>query len=102
WPKERWTGAFQSRFGKDAWLEPYTEDVLRLLAGRGCKKVFIATPGFTVDCLETIDEIGYEAREAFRHAGGEELYRCRCLNDHPAWIQGMKELVLQEGKGWID
>jgi ferrochelatase len=56
-------------------------------------------PGFTADCLATI-EIGREAREVFRHAGGELLHACPCLNDHPAWI-ALETLVLQEGQGWI-
>jgi ferrochelatase len=63
--------------------------------------VFVAMPGFTTDCLETLDEIGNEAREAFRHAGGEELIVCPCLNDHPAWIEAMRTLVLEEGQGWL-
>src|SRR5438270_772845 len=68
---------------------------------RGVRRVFVATPGFTADCLETIDEIGRESAEAFRHAGGEELCRCRCLNDHPAWIAALKEIVTAEGAGWL-
>ena len=51
--------------------------------------------------LETIDEIGYESREVFRHAGGETLHRCPCLNDHPAWIRALQTLILEEGKGWL-
>ena len=51
--------------------------------------------------LETIDEIGYEAREAFLHAGGERFHQCPCLNDHPAWIEAMRTLIIQEGHGWI-
>ena len=70
-------------------MKPYTEDKLHELARRGVQRVFVAMPGFTADCLETIDEIGYEAREAFRHAGGKELHPCPCLNDHPAWIEAM-------------
>jgi ferrochelatase len=101
WPPERWTRTFQSLFGKDLWLQPYTDRTLEDLAHSGVKRVFVAMPGFTADCLETIDEIGYETRELFRHAGGEELHRCPCLNDHPSWIHGMKELIAQEGKGWI-
>ena len=101
WPAGRWTQSFQSLFGKDAWLRPYTDDTLKLLAGRGIKRVFVATPGFTADCLETIDEIGYETRELFRHAGGESLHACRCLNDHPVWIDALRSLVLEEGKGWV-
>jgi ferrochelatase len=101
WPAGSWTQTFQSLFGRDRWLKPYTEDKLRELARRGVRRVFVATPGFTTDCLETIDEIGYEAREAFRHAGGELLHRCPCLNDHPAWVRAMQTLVTEEGHGWL-
>jgi ferrochelatase len=101
WPRERWTQSFQSLFGRDEWLKPYTEEVLRRLAANGVKRVFVATPGFTTDCLETLDEIGNEARELFLHAGGEALHQCPCLNDHPAWIEAMKTLVLEEGQGWL-
>jgi ferrochelatase len=101
WPAGSWTQTFQSLFGRDRWLRPYTEDKLKELAGRGVKRVFVAMPGFTTDCLETIDEIGYEAREAFRHAGGELLHACPCLNDHPAWVTAMQTLVREEGQGWL-
>ena len=63
------------------------------------RRVFVATPGFTADCLETIDEIGREAAETFRHAGGEELHRCPCLNDHPAWIEALRRIVTEQG--WV-
>lgn len=101
WPDGRWTQSFQSLFGRDLWLQPYTDDTLRSLPRQGIKRVFIATPGFTTDCLETIDEIGNESREVFRHAGGEMLHRCPCLNDHPAWIRAMQALILEEGQGWL-
>jgi len=101
WPDGKWTQSFQSLFGRDRWLTPYTDDVLRKLVQEGAKKVFIAMPGFTADCLETIDEIGYESREVFRHAGGEELYRCPCLNDHPAWIEAMRAMILEQAAGWL-
>jgi protoporphyrin/coproporphyrin ferrochelatase len=101
WRPGTWTQSFQSLFGRDRWLKPYTEETLKRLAQEGKKRVFIAMPGFTADCLETLDEIGYEARESFLHAGGEELHRCPCLNDHPAWIEAMRSLVVQEGQGWI-
>jgi ferrochelatase len=101
WPPGRWTLAFQSLFGKEPWLRPYTEDVLRELAMRGARRVFIATPGFTADCLETIDEVGFELREIFFQAGGTELIRCPCLNVHTKWITGMKQLILEEGQGWL-
>jgi ferrochelatase len=101
WPRDRWTQTFQSLFGRDEWLKPYTENKLKALAKEGVKDVFVATPGFTTDCLETLDEIGYEAREAFVHAGGQRLHQCPCLNSHPAWIEAMNVLVRQEGQGWI-
>jgi protoporphyrin/coproporphyrin ferrochelatase len=101
WPEGRWSQTFQSRFGREPWLEPYTEETLVGLAREGVKRVFVVTPGFTADCLETLDEIGNEAREAFRHAGGEELRLCPCLNDHPAWVEAMRALVLEEGRGWV-
>jgi len=101
WPREKWTQSYQSLFGRDEWLKPYTEETLKKLAGQGHKRVFVALPGFTTDCLETIDEIGTEANEVFRHAGGEELYVCPCLNDHPSWIAAMKALIQEEGHGWL-
>jgi protoporphyrin/coproporphyrin ferrochelatase len=101
WQPGAWTQTFQSLFGRDRWLKPYTEETLKRLALEGKKRIFIAMPGFAVDCLETIDEIGYEAREAFLHAGGEELHRCPCLNDHPEWIDAMRTLIVQEGQGWV-
>lgn len=101
WPRQRWTQSFQSLFGRDEWLKPYTDDTLQWLAKRGVRHVFVAMPGFTTDCLETIDEIGYESREVFRHAGGAELHRCPCLNDHPCWIEAMRTILVQEGQGWL-
>jgi ferrochelatase len=102
WPRQRWTQTFQSLFGREEWLKPYTETKLKELARRGVKRVAVVTPGFTADCLETLDEIGREAREAFLHAGGEALHLCPCLNDHPAWIDGLRRLVLEEARGWVD
>jgi ferrochelatase len=101
WRRGEWTQSFQSLFGRDRWLRPYTEETLVRLARAGKRRVFIAMPGFTADCLETLDEIGNEAREVFRHAGGEELYVCPCLNDHPAWIEALRTIIAQEGRGWL-
>jgi protoporphyrin/coproporphyrin ferrochelatase len=100
-PDGQWTQTYQSLFGRGEWLRPYTDDVLAELARKGVKKVFVMTPGFTADCLETIDEIGHESKENFRAAGGQELYQCACLNDHPKWIEGMKRIVEDEGRGWL-
>jgi ferrochelatase len=101
WPRVRWTQSFQSLFGRKEWLKPYTDTVLTKLARRGVRKVFVALPGFTTDCLETIDEIGHESSALFRDAGGEILHRCPCLNDHPAWIGAMRRIIMEESAGWI-
>jgi protoporphyrin/coproporphyrin ferrochelatase len=101
WTKGTFTQTFQSLFGREVWLKPYTDEVLAKLARQGTKKVFVAMPGFTADCLETLDEIGHESREAFLHAGGEALHACPCLNDHPAWIDAMNAIVREEGQGWL-
>ena len=101
WPRADWTQSFQSLFGRDRWLRPYTEEVLRDLARRGKRRVFVAMPGFTADCLETLDEVGNEARENFLHAGGEALHACPCLNDHPAWIEAMRSLIAEAAQGWL-
>ena len=101
WSRGYWTQTYQSRFGKSPWLKPYTDDVLESLAKKGVKRVYVLLPGFTADCLETIDEIGHESREVFLHAGGEKLHNGRCLNDHPRWIEAMARIVRDEAAGWL-
>lgn len=101
WKRDNWTQTYQSRFGRQEWLKPYTDDVLADLAKRGVKRVYVALPGFTADCLETIDEIGRESKEVFEKAGGEHLKSGTCLNDHPKWIEAMERIVREEGVGWI-
>lgn len=101
WPEGRWTLTFQSRFGREEWLRPYTDETLCQLARQGVRRVFVAMPGFTADCLETLDEIGNEARHLFQQAGGAELRACPCLNDHPRWIEALATLLRQEGQGWL-
>lgn len=100
--QSEWTTTYQSRFGRQVWLEPYTEETLCAWARNGVKRVLVASPGFTTDCLETIDEIGREIAESFQEAGGEQLIRCPCLNDSPLWIEAMRQLVIDESAGWLD
>ena len=95
-----YTVAFQSRFGKAKWLEPYTEPTLRALAKRGVKRVDVACPGFTGDCLETLEEIAMEGRDAFIAAGGTEFNYIPCLNDDPAWIGALGSLTEKHLAGW--
>jgi ferrochelatase len=101
WPRDFWTQTFQSRFGKDPWLKPYTDDVLEKLAKRGVKNVAVALPGFTADCLETVDEIGHESAEVFHEAGGGEFRAVPCLNEHPLWINALEAVFRHEGQGWL-
>ena len=94
--------AFQSRFGKEEWLQPYTDEKLRELGRSGLKRIAAICPGFAADCLETIDEIGHEGKRQFEETGGQELKLIPCLNAHPAWIEGMARIALEELSGWID
>lgn len=97
----QWSRSFQSRLGREPWLTPYTDDACTGLAKKGVKRLLVVLPGFTADCLETLDEIGNEAAEEFHEAGGEKLRSCPCLNDHPKWIDALETIVRQDGSGWI-
>ena len=99
-PKERYQLTFQSRFGKAKWLEPYTEPTLIKMAQEGVKSVDVVCPGFTGDCLETLEEINMEAHEAFLHAGGEKFSYIACLNDSPVWITALAKISAQHMLGW--
>ena len=98
--KSQYIVTFQSRFGKAKWLEPYTEPTLVALAEQGVKKLDLICPGFTSDCLETLEEIAQEAQEAFLHAGGEHFHYIPCLNDNAAWIQAMHAIASMHLAGW--
>ena len=98
--QDRYSVTFQSRFGKAKWLEPYTEPTLRALAQRGLARVDVVCPGFTGDCLETLEEIAQEGRHAFLAAGGKEFHYIPCLNDEPAWIAALGELAQRHLAGW--
>jgi protoporphyrin/coproporphyrin ferrochelatase len=91
---------FQSRFGKAEWLQPYTAPTLVKLAKEGVGRVDVICPGFTSDCLETLEEIAMEARRDFLTAGGKEFHYIPCLNDSPAWIAALAEIAEQHMIGW--
>ena len=97
---DEWVSGFQSRFGKEPWLEPYTEEVLARLGGQGVRRLVAICPGFTADCLETLDEIGREGAEQFSSGGGQQFHLVPCLNDHPAWLDAMAAIARQELAGW--
>ncbi|CDF83600.1 Ferrochelatase [Pseudomonas knackmussii B13] len=89
----RWSVGFQSRLGRAKWIEPYTESRLDELAAAGVEKLLVMCPAFVADCIETLEEIGDRGRERFLAAGGKELVLVPCLNDHPAWVRALTELV---------
>jgi len=93
WPA---TTSFQSRLQGRKWIEPYTDVVLVELAKKGVKRLAVACPSFVADCLETLEEIGTEARDTFRAAGGEELKLVPCVNDDPPFISALAHLVRRE------
>lgn len=99
---ENYSICFQSRLGKDPWLEPFTSEVIQQLAKQGKKKVLVFCPSFVCDCLETIYEIGVEYKEEFLHAGGEKLDFVRGLNDHPKWIEALENILKTEQSGTND
>jgi ferrochelatase len=92
---------FQSRFGKAEWVKPYTDATVKSLAERGVKNLTVITPGFAADCLETLEEIGMENAEIFKHAGGENFAAIPCLNDTRGGMAVIRDVVLRELKGWI-
>jgi protoporphyrin/coproporphyrin ferrochelatase len=98
---ERLIMTFQSRFGTAEWIKPYTDATVKSLAERGVKSIAIITPGFSADCLETLEEIAMENAEIFRHAGGENFAAIPCLNDSPGGMAVIRDVVTRELKGWI-
>ena len=98
--KEQYVVTFQSRFGKAKWLEPYTEPILVAMAQAGTHSVDVMCPGFTGDCLETLEEINMEARQAFLGAGGKTFNYIECLNDSPDWLRALSDITTQHLAGW--
>ncbi len=92
---------FQSRFGSDEWLQPYTDKTIEQLAKDGVRRIAVVTPGFSADCLETLEEIARENAEIFKHHGGEQFAAVPCLNDSDAGMDVIRQLVLRELQGWI-
>ncbi|HRP35210.1 MAG TPA: ferrochelatase [Gammaproteobacteria bacterium] len=95
-----WSVTFQSRFGKEEWLKPYTDASIRALGARGLKRIDVICPGFSADCLETIEEIGVENAGYFKEAGGEVLSYIPCLNTRPDHLDYLAELAARHLQGW--
>ena len=93
--------AFQSRFGRAKWLEPATDATLAAYPGRGIKRIAVATPGFSADCIETLEELGIRGRHTFKKAGGDEFALLDCLNDSAESISMLERLIERELAGWL-
>jgi ferrochelatase len=101
WPSERWHTTFQSRFGSEPWLEPYTIEEVERLAKSGIKHLAIVAPGFSADCLETLEELDMENRAVFLANGGEQFAYIPCLNDSDAGMRVIETVVRRELMGWL-
>ncbi|MEM7544832.1 MAG: ferrochelatase [Pseudomonadota bacterium] len=101
WNKDEVVTTFQSRFGPKQWLQPYTVEMVAELARQGKKHIAVMAPGFSADCVETLEEINEEIKEAFEEAGGERFDYIPCLNDDDAHIDMMEAIVTTELSGWV-
>ena len=101
WPEDKLQIAFQSLFGKEEWLRPYTVEHVAALAEQGRKKLAIIAPGFSADCVETLEEIQEEIREAFEEAGGEQFTYIPCLNAEDDHIDLLADITTRELAGWV-
>jgi ferrochelatase len=100
--ESRWQVTFQSIFGREEWLQPYTINTLQTLAKSGVKSVDVVCPGFSADCLETLEEIDEQNREAFLKAGGESFHYIAALNDRPDHIDALVGQIRKHFGGWLD
>ncbi|WP_421873823.1 ferrochelatase [Pararhizobium sp.] len=100
WSKEKLQVTFQSRFGPEEWLQPYTDKTVEKLGRDGVKRIAVINPGFVSDCLETLEEIAVEAAETFHHAGGEKFTHIPCLNDSEGGMTVLEHVVRRELMGW--
>jgi protoporphyrin/coproporphyrin ferrochelatase len=101
WEKGAIDTTFQSVFGPEEWLRPYTVEHVAELAKQGKKRIAVIAPAFSADCIETLEEINGEIREAFEHAGGEEFTYIPCLNDAPAHIEALVAVIEENLAGWL-
>ena len=92
-PESKWGFSFQSRLGRDPWLEPFTAARLEQLPKEGVKKLLVVCPAFVSDCLETLEEIEIRGKETFMEAGGESYAMIPCLNTHPLWVKALSRWV---------
>ena len=101
WDETQITTTFQSVFGPEEWLKPYTVEHVAELAKQGKKKIAVIAPAFSADCIETLEEINEEIRESFEHAGGEQFTYIPCLNDDPAHVDALSSVIEENLGGWL-
>ncbi|MDX2205398.1 MAG: ferrochelatase [Hyphomicrobiaceae bacterium] len=101
WPADTWLTTFQSRFGNDPWLQPYTIDEVERLAKSGVKRLAMVAPGFSADCLETLEELDMENRGVFEANGGDKFGYIPCLNDSARGVSVIAAVVRRELMGWV-
>jgi ferrochelatase len=101
WPEDKWLTTFQSRFGNDPWLQPYTDETVTRLAKEGVKRLVLVAPGFSADCLETLEELDVENRHYFEENGGEKYAYLTALNDSEEGLRVIENIVRRELKGWV-
>ena len=101
WADDRIVTTFQSRFGPEEWLKPYTVEEVARLAETGKKRIAVCAPAFSADCIETLEEINEEIRESFEEAGGEDFTYIPCLNDEPAHIEALCAVIDDNMRGWV-
>ena len=103
WPDAEVVTTFQSKFGPEEWLKPYTvEEVARLASQEGKRRIAVIAPAFSADCIETLEEINAEIRESFEHAGGESFTYIPCLNDDAAHMDALAEIAVENLAGWVE
>lgn len=102
WSESQIKTTFQSKFGPEEWLQPYTVEEVARLAEAGHKRIAVIAPAFSADCIETLEEINEEIKESFEEAGGEEFTYIPCLNDSASHIAALSDVITQNLRGWID
>ena len=102
WPTERYQVTFQSRFGREPWLQPYTDETLEEFGAQGTKSLAIMAPGFVADCLETLEELAMEGKEQFQETGGGDYHYIPCLNDSAVGLKVIETIVRENLAGWVE
>ena len=101
-PRDRWQVSFQSLFGREEWLKPYSEQTIKAMARSGVRSLDVVCPGFSADCLETLEEVAMEGRDAFMAAGGSHFAYLPCLNASATGVTMLKTLLARELAGWVE